>query len=153
MKHFKIVQTVSSSSSSKSDESDEEEYMPDLICIKNAEYNPNYALFGIDFRKISNLERMSEYSGQLLYFNTRVLEFNKDRKLIVSMVTNLDFLRLVISQKISGEITHTNNVMKVNVEFWTFGLQYIRVVNDNPSLIGYESGFNTSIEINRFLKL
>lgn len=150
MKHFKIFQPVNSSSSFKSDE---EEYMPDLICIKNAEYNPNYALFGIDFRKISNLERMSEYSGQLLYFNTRVLEFNKDRKLIVSMVTNLDFLRLVISQKISGEITHTNNVMKVNVEFWTFGLQYIRVVNDNPSLIGYESGFSTSIEINRFLKL
>lgn len=123
-----------------------QEYRPDLMLIKNADYIPNYALFGIEFTLENKINE--SYRGNVHSFNTRVLEFDSSRCFIVSLITNLRLLRLVISEKEYGSITHKN--FTVQLDFWTVGLKLIQIVHNNPSLVGYDI-ISSSIEINRYI--
>lgn len=137
---FKIIQK-------NHDPEKQPEKTPEFIFIENSGLNSNYACFGVDLKLDEIL--IDKYKGKMISFNKRVLEINKNRQFIVSLVTNLSVIHLVISQKRDGQIVHS--ISSNPWDFWTLGLMYLQVVLDEPKLVGYDDSFNYSIEIDKYI--
>ncbi len=116
---------------------------PDFVFIQKGNvYRPNYCVFVAELQRgiIDN-----EHLGRTILYNTLTLQASPLRHFVMSVVTNLDYLILIKTErKINGDFKH-NQSRAIN--FWKDGLEYLTLLLNMHSYAGYDPTFNISFQM------
>lgn len=129
----------------------ESEMRPDFMFLKKSgpsAFNPYYASFLVELM-VKNLD--DEHIGKVVLYNEEVLTANPRRKFIISVLTNLEDIRLVKSYpgpdkngNFDNEIIH---FISKKFNFWEHGVKYLKKLYDSPKEAGYDEDLNFFINI------
>lgn len=115
---------------------------PDFVVLTKDRPSSMYAQFIIELQ-IGTIN--DEHRGKIIAYNTMVLEANTDRVFITSILTNLDVIIIIKSERLNmNVIQHT---LSPEVDFWQKGFKYIQHMLNNPTEVGYSEQANFTIEI------
>lgn len=120
---------------------------PDFAILDDVVFNdPHYAWFLVELQVDKTIDK--SHIGKIVKYNTVILQANIRRKYIISVVSNLDIMHLVKSERqCDGVFKHQ---ITKEIDFWQNGMSLILQMLHNPKTVGYEKNDIFEFKIDKY---
>lgn len=120
---------------------------PDFAFFLKNKPHPLYAPFVVELQ-VGNFD--NEHKAKVIRYNLSILEVHTHRKFIISVLTNLENMLFIKTERCENYFSH---FISVNTKFWydgtskICGLHYIQQMLDEPHIVGFDEKLNFCVDI------
>jgi hypothetical protein len=118
---------------------------PDFVFLLKDKPNLIYAPFVVELQ-VGPFDK--KHKAQVIRYNLSILDINTRRQSITSVLTNLEQIMFVQSNRAKNDHGF-DHILSVPMNFWEppWGLRYIQQMLDDPTKCGYDESLNFCIRI------